>query len=96
MRKLFDKHSFLARAKCASSRKYFFFLSIKTTSQKKSFLYIGAFDRRTVLNKKPVSPRLGEYDSRKVSGDLKCSKLHSTANSAQSGLRQPRHFEKKS
>ena len=58
-------------------------------------VYIGAFDQRAVLNKKPVSPWLGEYDARKVSDDFgkvsddfgkvsgdfgKCSKLHSTAN----------------
>ena len=33
-------------------------------------MYIGAFDRGAILNKKPVSPRLSECDTRKVSGDF--------------------------
>ena len=48
------------------------------------------------MNKKPISTRLGDRDTRKVITDfVMCSKLHSTANSAQYELRQPKYFEKK-
>ena len=53
---------------CACSRNYYFsFGVLRPLLREKWFIYsIGAFDRWAILNKKPVSTRLGDRDVRKV------------------------------
>ena len=70
---LFFSIIILACPKCAKLLHSLFLWSIKTTSKKKIYLYIGEFDQGAILNKKQVSPwsdkrakRTTECNARKV------------------------------